>query len=76
MQCESNLCGKCMGISWLIIGLLLVLNSWLNLVDWWLLIGALIVLKGLMMLIKPMGCGCCTVKMPATASKPMPKKKK
>ncbi len=72
MGCEGNVCGKCKGIGLLVVGLLVVLNSWLTLVDWWMLIGVLLALKGLMCVVKPNGCGCCSVEMP----KALPKKKK
>jgi hypothetical protein len=68
MVCCENVCNKCKGICLLIIGLVFVINTWMGL-NWWLVIGLLIAIKGLIMVIKPTGCGCCTVKAPVKQTK-------
>ena len=56
-SCHS-VCGRCKGIGLLVVGILVLANAVWSFVDWWLLVGALLVLKGLVMLVKPNGCGC------------------
>ncbi|MBS3137070.1 hypothetical protein J4232_01430 [Candidatus Woesearchaeota archaeon] len=71
MRCCENVCAKCKGIGMLIVGLIVILNTWIGL-HWGLVIGLLITLNGLIMIVKPTGCGCCSVQ---TSTKTTKKKK-
>ena len=59
-------CGKCSGASWIVLGVIVLLNWWFGIVNWWALVGALLVLCGIMHVVKPScGCGggCCMPEM-------------
>ncbi len=59
-SCSSHsVCGRCGGLSLVLVGLLIAANSLWTFVDVWLLIAVLLALKGLLMVLKPHGCGCC-----------------
>ncbi|MBI3033750.1 hypothetical protein HYY72_01180 [Candidatus Woesearchaeota archaeon] len=67
---EPGVCHKCSGAKVLVIGVIVLVNWYLKLVDWALLIGALMVLGGLLKLVKP-HCPCgvsCSVCAPAPSS--------
>ncbi len=75
MGCGSNMCGGCHGAKKIVVGLLLLLNAfywplWVDLSGWISWVAVLMVVGGVVMLIKPNGCGHCS--MPASA----PAKKK
>ncbi len=58
----EGMCHKCMGIKFLVLGLIFVGNYWalqnLNTgFNWWLLIGLLMVVGGIVKMVKP-HCGC------------------
>ncbi|GEM_PF-4183963 len=71
----DGMCHKCKGISLLVVGAVVLANSYLNLVGWSRLIGVLLVLGGVMKLVKPhcgcgVPCGTCCAGGSAKSSKP------
>ena len=65
----SNLCSKCMAAKMLVIGgiILVTAYKWPEYI--WHVIGGIIILKGLLIFLKPGGCGCCEVKTAAPKGK-------
>ena len=66
--CCDGVCGKCWGVKYIVVGLILIANQQWFQWSWWLVIGALLVLKGVLKLAMPMGCGHCQT-MPAKKGK-------
>jgi hypothetical protein len=77
MGCCDSYCGKCRGVQTMVVGALVVANSYWSWFAWPMFIGALLVVSGAIKMIKPScGCngGCCEGGMCAE-EKPSKKKK-
>ncbi len=79
MGCCDSYCGKCRGVQTMVVGALVVANTYWNWFAWPMFIGALLVIAGAIKMIKPScGCnsgGCCEGGMCAEEAKPSKKKK-
>ena len=53
MGCWDGVCPKCHAGKKLILGVLVLLNAWFNVVSWAVFIGVILVLMGLLKWIKP-----------------------
>ena len=73
-MCGSMMCGRCHGGKKIVTGLLLLLNAfvwpvWTGIDGWVAWVAVLMVLGGLMLLVKPDGCGHCAMPAPAASGK-------
>ena len=66
-ECCGNICGKCSAGKYLIVGLLVLVNTAFIRLDWGVFIGLLLILKGILIIAMPNGCGHCAA--PAKPSK-------
>ena len=69
-------CGKCRAWQILVMGVLILMNTWLN-INWGLYVGALLILTGIIQIAKPScGCGgyCYAPRMDAPVEKPKRRK--